>query len=231
MEKARWIIFSVVVILLFGSLIAWSRLANPPVDTSNVDKSGVVSASEASGNIEDHVRGDASSSVVVVEYADFQCPSCQAANSEVNDLVNKYGDSVAFIFRNFPLPSIHPNAQAASGAAEAAGLQNKYWEMQNLLFENQTSWSTLDTNKRTDAFRSYATQLGLDPEQFVGDLGGEDVRKKISFDVSLGTAQGVTGTPRYYVNGEPIDTEVASSFVNGDPSSFHALLDEYLAEE
>jgi len=231
MEKTRWIIFLAVVVVLFGGLITWSRLANPPVDTSDVDKSIVLSASEMSGNIGDQVRGNKNSSVVFVEYADFQCPSCKSAHPQVNELVAEYGDRVAFVFRNYPLTSIHPNAQAAAGAAEAAGLQGKYWDMHEVIFDKQTEWSSLDASKRTDAFRSYAMQLGLDPEQFVTDLSSQEVKKKIAFDVLLATDQGVNATPTFLVNGKPVDDGAAANFVNGDASALFKTLDEQLAKE
>ncbi len=230
MSKTSWIIFVAVVVVLFGGLVIWNRTSNPPVDTSEVDASSILSASDASGGIGDHVKGTASSKVVLVEYGDFQCPSCSRAHTSVDQLMDEYGDRIAFVFRNFPLTSIHPNARAASGAAEAAGLQGKFWEMYDLLFTNQANWSPLDSSQRTTVFTGYAEQLGLDIAKFSEDFAGSAIGKKISFDVSLGKRNGVESTPNFFLNGKTIDNTASSSFVNGDSTALKELIDKALAE-
>lgn len=230
MNKVGWIIFSAVVVLLLGGLIVWTRLSNPTADVSNINNNSILAATPESGNIADHVEGNKESKVLIVEYGDFQCPSCGKAYPNVKTLMDEYGDRVALVFRNFPLTSIHPNAKAAAAAAEAAGLQGKYWEMHDLLFENQNSWGSLDTSKRTDAFVAFASQLGLDTNKFKTDLSNENVNKKITFDLTLGKENGASATPTFFVDGEKLDEKTAGGIVNGDLTAIKAKLDSLLAK-
>lgn len=228
MNKTSWIIFVAVVVVLFGALVFWTRSNTVSIDVSDVDPNSVIAASEMNGEIGDQLRGNAESKVVLVEYGDFQCPSCAAAHPHVNTLIGEYGDDIAFIYRQFPLVSIHPNARAASGAAEAAGLQGKYWEMHNNLFYGQNNWNNLDSTQRTNLFVTYARDLGLDEDQFKEDLASDRVNRKISFDQALGKKQGVTATPTFFLNGEKLDEEVANSFINGDLTGIKEAIDEAL---
>jgi len=230
MNKIGWIIFSAVVVLLLGGLIAWTRLSNPSVDVSTINNNSVLAATPESGNIADHVEGKADSKVLIVEYGDFQCPSCEGAYPNVKTLMEEYGDRVGLIFRNFPLTSIHPNAKAAAAAAESAGLQGKYWEMHDLLYGNQNSWKDLNTSQRTDAFVSFANQLNLDSTKFKADLSNADVTKKINFDMTLGKANDASATPTFYINGEKLDETTAGGIVQGDLTAVKAKLDKLLAE-
>ena len=109
------------------------------------------------------------------------------------------------IFRNFPIPSLHPNARAAASAAESAGIQGKFWEMHDMLYSNQDAWSEAAINERTEIFVGYADELGLDKEKFKKDLSDTQITKKINFDVAVGRNQGVTGTPTFYLNGEQVE--------------------------
>jgi protein-disulfide isomerase len=228
MNKVGWIIFSIVVVGLLGGLVIWTRVTNPSVDVSNIDSNKVLVASAESGNIADHVEGKADSNVILVEYGDYQCPSCGGAYPNVNTLMDEYGDRIALVFRNFPLTSIHPNAKAAAAAAESAGLQGKYWEMHNILYENQNSWSSLDTSKRTDAFVAYAERLDIDIEKFKTDLSSDGVNSKISFDMELGKAQNASATPTFFLNGEKLDEKTASGIVQGDLTAVKAKIDSLL---
>lgn len=230
MNKVGWIIFSAAVVLLLGGLIVWTRLTNPSADVANIDNSSILAATPESGNIADHVTGKEDSKVILVEYGDYQCPSCKSAHPNVKTLMEEYGDRIVLIFRNFPLTSIHPNAKVAAAAAEAAGLQGKYWEMYDLLYANQDSWSSLDTTQRTDAFVGMASQLELDTDTFKTDLSNPDVSKKISFDMDLGKANGVSATPVFFLNGEKLDEKTAGGIVQGDLTAIKEKLDKLLAE-
>ena len=230
MNKYGWIIFSVVVVGLLGGLVAYTRSTNPAIDVSGVNNNSTLKAIPESGNIADHIEGKTDSKVVLIEYGDYQCPSCGSAYPNVNTLMNEYSDRVALIFRNFPLTSIHPNAKVAAASAEAAGLQGKYWEMHNVLYENQKSWETLDATKRVDAFVGYANQLGLDTTKFKTDLSSTDINKKITYDMTLGKANGVDATPTYFLNGEKLDEETAGGIVQGDLKLVKAKIDALLAE-
>lgn len=228
MNKIGWIIFSAVVVLILGGLIVWTRMANPPIDLAGVENNSVIAASEQNGNIGDHVKGKTDSNIRLVEFGDFQCPSCGGAAPNVKTLMEEYGDRVGLIFRNFPLTTIHPNARAASATAEAAGLQGKYWEMHDLLYERQGDWSNQDATKRTETFNQYAEEVGLDIEKFKTDVASANVGKKISFDQALGKREGVSATPTFYLNGEKLDEETSSGIVQGDLTKIKAKLDELL---
>jgi len=230
MNKVGWIIFSAVVVLLLGSLIVWTRLNNPSVDVSAINNNSILAATAESGNIADHAKGNTESKVLIVEYGDFQCPSCGRAHPNVETLMDEYGDRVAFVFRNFPLTANHPNAKAAAAAAEAAGLQGKYWEMHNLLFENQNSWSSLTATTRVDAFNGYANQLSLDIEKFKADYAAANVNDKINFDVALGKENGAAATPTFFLNGDKLDEEASGGIVGGDLTAMKKKLDALLAE-
>ena len=225
MNKTGWIIFTTVVVALLGGLVAWTRIANPPIDVSGINNNSVVAASDQNGNIGDHTKGSDENKILLVEYGDYQCPSCSQSFSSVNTLMEKRGSDVTFIFRNFPLTSIHPNAKAAAAAAEAAGLQGKYWEMHDALYENQNDWSSLDASKRTDAFTQYATTIGLNIDTFKADLANASIAKKINFDIALGKAAAVNATPTFFLNGEKLDEETASKLVQGDLSAIEAKID------
>lgn len=230
MSKVAWIIFISVVVLILGGLVVYSRISNPPIDISSIDGNGIIAASDQNGNIGDHTLGNVDSTVTLVEYGDFQCPSCAAAHTYVKEVTDEYQDKMLFIFRNFPLTTIHPNALAASGTAESAGLQDKYWEMHDILFENLSVWKDLTGQARTDQFVAYAVSLGLDKDQFLVDIAGEQVSKKISFDQTLGKKVGVNATPSFFLNGEKLDPAVANALVQGDTSGLKELIDKALGE-
>lgn len=230
MNKAAWIIFGSMIVLIIGALVVYSRLNNPAIDVGSINPNGIVAASSQSGDIADHVFGNTDSKVILIEYGDFQCPSCGGAHPQIKAVTEEYKDRIAFIFRNFPLTSIHPNAKAAAGAVEAAGLQGKYWEMHNLVFESQQDWSSLTGAERNSAFVGYAESLGLDKDRFLSDLAAEQVNKKISFDLALGKKVGVEATPTFYLNGNKVSTDTASAIVQGSTTELKELLDATLGQ-
>lgn len=207
-SKKTWIIFIVIVIGLLVGLVLWSRGSTPQVDVSNVDPNTVMAASSANGNIGDHVLGKADSKVLLIEYGDFQCPGCGTAHPRIKAIMNEYKEQIGFVFRNFPLTSIHPNARAASAAAEAAGQSGYYWEMHDRLFESQNAWENLSGAQRTDTFASYAEALGINRETFTTNLALESVNQKISFDQALGKKVSVDSTPTFILNGVKLDKNV-----------------------
>lgn len=232
MSTKTWIIFGVICVALLGGLIAVSRSQKPSVDTSGIDANSVIAASASNGNIADHIEGSATSQVRLIEYGDFQCTSCGGAHPGIKKIVEDYGDKIGFVFRNFPLTSIHPNALAAATAVEAAGLQGKYWEMHNLLFENQEAWSSLSTDQRTTKFVEYAAQIGVaNTEKYKTALSSEDIGKKISFDQKLGRDLGVSGTPAFFLNGEKVNDTISGSIVQGDAGPLRELINTKLKEK
>lgn len=209
MNTKTWIIFGAICVALLGGLIFLAR--KDSVSVGNIDITKIQAASPESGNIADQVYGNKDAKVTLIEYGDFQCPGCGTAAPILQSLSQEYKDKMTFIFRNNPLPSIHPNARAAAAAAEAAGLQGKYWELHDKLYEEQNSWSNLALDKRTDAFVNYAKGVGVtDLEKFKSDMGSEAVGKKINFDLALGKKAGVTGTPTILLNNEKIESDTWS---------------------
>lgn len=151
---------------------------------------------------DDHVKGAASSSVVLVEYLDFECPSCGAYYPIVKRLEAEYGDRVTFVTRHFPLPG-HRNGLPAARAAEAAARQGKFWEMHNLLFARQDAWGG-KAAATPEVFEGYATELGLDLAQFRADVASAEVEARIERDIREGRQIGVSGTPTFFLNGTMI---------------------------
>ncbi len=151
----------------------------------------------------DHVKGPETARLTLIEYADFQCPTCAAYAPVLEQLVAAYPEDLRIVYRYFPLQSIHPNATIASQAAEAADMQGKFWEFHDLLFANQDDWSRL-ANPR-DTFAAYAQELGLDVEKFKTDMDDKAAKNRVSADYRSGTMAGVGGTPTFYLNGEALE--------------------------
>lgn len=231
MNKVGWIIFSAVAVLLLAGLVVWTRVTNPPIDLSGVNNNSIIAASEQNGSIADHATGSTENKILFVEYGDYQCPSCGSAFPHLNTIMEEYGKDITFVFRNFPLTSIHPNARAAAGVAEAAGLQGKYWEMHDMLYENQNDWNSLDAKRRTDIFNGYANTLGLNLDTFKADLTKSEINKKISFDMALGKKESVSATPTFFLNGEKLDDETSSGIVQGNLDKVKAKLDALISKK
>jgi protein-disulfide isomerase len=145
-------------------------------------------------NDEDHFAGNPDAPVVLVEYGDYECPFCGQAYPIVQLLRRQFGDELAFAFRNFPLVQAHPHALVAAEAAEAAGLQGRFWPMHDTLFTHQDALEP-------ENLLLYARALDLDVERFVADANSEDVARRIERDIESGVASGVPGTPTFFVNG------------------------------
>lgn len=208
MNKKSWIIFTIVTVGILGLLIFVSKNSqNGDIDLTNVDVYAVQTANDNNGQISDHIYGNEKSKVTLINYGDFQCPGCGSIHPVIRSVVEKHKDEIRFIFRNFIL-SYHTNARAAAGAAEAAGLQGKYWEMHNLIYESQASWESLGVDDRTVFFDSLAKQLNLDLDKFKQDMPSENAVAKMKYDYNLGIKSGVDSTPSFYLNGEKLDSSV-----------------------
>ncbi len=143
----------------------------------------------------DHILGIKSLPIELLEYGDYQCPSCGDSFMVVNKILRELANRVVFVFRNFPLTDRHPDAFDASLAAEAAGLQNKFWEMYDLLFQHQAQLSVYQ-------LFTYAKEIGLNMERFKKDIQSPALASKIEADIESGLKSGVNGTPTFYINGE-----------------------------
>lgn len=150
----------------------------------------------------DWQQGPADAKVTLVEYADFECPACAAYQPVLKEVKETYKDDLRFVYRHFPLP-MHRNAVAASLASEAAGKQGKFWEMHDLLYKKQKEWGSKTAEDRS-MFEKYATELGLNLDQFKTDIMSDEVRDKVEEQKSSGEDLNVRGTPTFFLNGEQI---------------------------
>lgn len=146
-----------------------------------------------------YTKGTSTAKVKITEYADFQCPACAAMAPIVADLLTKYPNDIELTFKHFPLTQIHPRALLAAKASEAAGKQGKFFEMHDKLFNGQSTWS--GNSKAEEIFIGYATELGLDIEQFKADLKDDEISAKIRSNMAEGNKNNVQGTPTFFVNG------------------------------
>lgn len=226
MSRNTWIIFCVIVVAILGGLVYTSQ--SNKIDVSDVDGNKIQSASKQNGQIGDHVFGNKNSKVVLIEYGDFQCPGCKAAEPNLREISETYKDDMAFVFRNFPLTTMHPNARAAAAAAEAAGTLGKYWEMHTAIYSNQDAWKDATGTSRTDTFTDYARTIGLNEDKFREALEKSSINKKISFDQALGKKAKVTSTPTLFLNGEMVSEDVIKSVTQGDGSELTELIDSKL---
>jgi protein-disulfide isomerase len=142
----------------------------------------------------DHVVGPATAPITIVEYGDYECPFCGAAHPVVKALEKALDDNLRFAYRHFPLSQIHPHSFQAAEAAEAAGAQDRFWEMHDMLFEHQSRLGTQD-------LLAYASALGLKLESFAEDLSEHRHAPRVREDFLSGVRSGVNGTPTFFVNG------------------------------
>jgi protein-disulfide isomerase len=157
----------------------------------------------------DHIRGSINAPITIVEYGDYECPYTAMAYPVVKEIMRQFDEKIYFVFRNFPLNEIHPHAQHAAEAAEAAADQDKFWEMHDYLFEHQKA---LD-----DAHLLEYAKKGLDIDKFKKDMSGHVYASIINRSLKSGIDSGVEGTPTFFINGEPYedswDQNTLSSFL------------------
>ena len=155
---------------------------------------GLVDLTDPVDSTVDHVRGPADARITLVEYGDFECPHCGEAEPVIRELVTQFGDNLAFVFRHLPLTDVHPHAQLAAEAAEAAGAQGKFWEMHDLLMVNGIALTFEDLLR-------YASQIGADVERFENDLTSRRHALRVLRDTTSADDSGVAGTPTFFING------------------------------
>ena len=141
----------------------------------------------------DHIQGKSDAAATLVQYGDYECPYCGAAYPIVKEVQASMGESLRFVFRNFPITTSHPHAEQAAEAAEAAATQGKFWQMHDLLYENQKRLRDRDLH-------SYAEELGLDVELFDKELAKHVHAERVQEDFMSGVRSGVNGTPTFFVN-------------------------------
>ena len=143
----------------------------------------------------DHIRGADDAPVTLVEYGDYQCPYCGQAEVVIRQLLDSFGDELRYVWRHLPLEDVHPNAQRAAEAAEAASAQGRFWAMHDMLLTHQDELLPRD-------LRRHAASVGLDVDRFVEDLRTREHAERVADDVRSADASGVTGTPTFFVNGQ-----------------------------
>lgn len=211
-----WIILTVVVLGLIGLFFVVKKDDTSTKVSVDGDVNKVLK--------DDHVRGNKDAKVVLIEFGDFQCPGCGAYYPMLKSLEETYGEDVAFVFRHFPLSQIHPNAFAASRAAEAAAEQNKFFEMHDKLYETQSVWGQATDNQQA-LFEGYAKELGLDMGQFEKDYASSKVADRINRDLSMGQQDfSVNSTPTFILNGEKLSPNPK------DQDAFAKLIDEAIKQ-
>jgi len=169
------------------------QLKNIPESESVLAKPNTASA---------HIRGNPDAPVTLEEFGDFQCPPCGKFSEFVEELLKEYNPRLRLVFRNFPL-SGHEHAREAALAAEAAGLQGKFWEMHDTLYREQDTWSKAPNVR--ELFESYAGTIGLDVDQFKKDMDGDKARERVDSDRALADFLGVKATPTLFINNRPVE--------------------------
>ena len=186
---------SLVILAVGGGIFGMIKLAaRPPQDNRSVITAGAVTP-------EDWVKGNRDAKVILIEYSDFQCPACAFYYPLLEKFSEEFGDRIAIVYRHFPLPN-HQNAKSAAYAAEAAGQQEKFWEMHDLIFDNQKEWK--DERSADEVFTNYAQTLNLNLDQFKTDFALKEIRKKVESAYQNGVQLGINSTPTFFLNGEKL---------------------------
>ncbi len=205
--------FGIILAVLVGLFAVFSL-------TNNKDQQN--GGNKSSAQPSNHVTGKLDSKVTLIEYGDFQCPACKSYHPILQELKSSHGDRIKFQFRHYPLVQIHPNAFIGSRAAEAAGKQGKFFEMHDLLYENQDTWS--QSSNPTAMMENYAQQLGLNLDQFKTDMNSSGVADVINADVKAGQAIKANSTPTFVLNNRKIEQNPRSI------EDFKKLLDDELSK-
>jgi protein-disulfide isomerase len=199
-----WFIVGFLVVVTAGVIIAGAYSSGTAANNAS---STFVSTTAPAITSADWTEGNPNAKVSLVEYGDFECPACGEYFPAVQQLVQNYSSTVLFVFRNFPLYSIHPFAGISAQAAEAAGLEGgvaKYWAMNNMLYTDQQQWSTNSTLTPAQVisqyFDGYAQSIGLDVNTFNTDINATSVLSKIQDDVAAGNSASIDHTPTFFIN-------------------------------
>ncbi len=193
-KEAKILIGIAVLVVIGGVLLAIFGNPQPKEPGEVVNSQNLVRSNN-------YMTGNKDAKVTIVEFGDYQCPACATAHPIVKEVLNEYKDNsnVNFVFRNYPLDTIHPNAHISSEAAEAAGSQGKYWQMHDILYERQTEWSELPDPM--PAFEKYATEIGLDVDKFKTEVSSRRYSDVIAADTKDGNDATVNSTPTFFING------------------------------
>lgn len=205
MTKELKIMIGIGVVVIGAGLVLFLRQPKAVTPSQPVDSQSLLRQ-------DSHMTGNMNAKVTVVEFGDFECPACGYAYPIVQQVLAQYKNSpnFNFVFRNFPLTSIHPNARIGAEAAEAAGAQGKYWEMHDLLYVKQSEWG--EQADPLPYFVQYAQQLGLNVDQFKSGVQNSKYVDIIKADTDDGNKLGITGTPSFYINGQAFEAGSVPSY-------------------
>ena len=199
------LLVGLVAVLAFAAVVAVQNLTgSEPADAAERQNITVRADSHRLDTADD-------GKVTLVEFLDFECESCRAAYPFVEQLREQYAGEVTFVLRYFPIPS-HTNANNAAYAVESAARQGKLEEMYRRMYDTQAEWGESQDSKAA-LFRTFAEDLGLDMEQYDADVASPEVAARVRKDVDDGVRLGVTGTPSFYLNGEPLTPSTTDEFV------------------
>jgi protein-disulfide isomerase len=198
-NRPFWIIALVLLVAAAGTALL--------LDSNQTgDSSSRVTDTRSPDNANKNISAD--SVVTVEEFGDYQCPPCGQLHPTLKKLKQEYGANLNLVFRNLPLTKIHQNALAAAQAAEAARMQNRFWEMHDLLYENQSLWKD-DVNPRS-IFIKFAADLGLNTWQFTRDMNDKQTQMRIEADEEAAAKLGIDGTPTILINGRQLRAEMTT---------------------
>lgn len=199
----------IIVLVLVGVVVGAWYLYNSARSNSNVNKqianatrTPQVPVNAPPGASPPNMLGSPTASVVVEEFADFQCSSCATAHPIMKEVQSIYGSKIKFVFRNYPL-QMHDKAYDAAVAAEAAGMQGKFWAMQDQLFNNQQTWASPSANAK-QLWMEYAQKIGLDVDRWQNDIAGLAAKSRVDQDLARGRGLNVNSTPTIMVNNQPV---------------------------
>lgn len=219
----RYLPFAIIALVLCSAIVVAALLLRSPRETgsrSSGNTSGRPTGPQLGAN-PPRSKGKADAPVTIEEFGDLQCPPCAGLNPELQRIQTEYGERVRIIFRHFPLTSLHPYALEAAQAAEAAGEQGKFWEMQDWMYLQQQSWATAPNARQM--FLQQAQNMGLNIEKFRQDMNSAEVRQRIILDYNRGISLGVTGTPTLFINDRMVTSEQMT------PEGIRALINSSLA--
>jgi protein-disulfide isomerase len=198
MKTKEIVIWLAVIAVLIGGL--WLLISAVNAPTSPSAPTQITNVPPVSKT--DFAEGNPKAKVTLIEYADFQCPACASTHAVIKQLQADFKNNLRLVYRFFPLTNIHQNALISAQAAYAASLQGKFWEMSDILYENQDSWS--DSTQAQTMFVDYAKKLGLNLNKFNADIKNGSTIKFITDEQNDGLNLGINGTPTIFMNGKEI---------------------------
>jgi len=196
--KNKIILWAIIAVVVIGSIFGIVKLASKSQTPGSDNLAITISAI----NDDENIKGDKEALSTLIEYSDFQCPACGSYYPIVKKVSEDLSAQVRFAYRHFPLPQ-HKNAKLAATVAEAAGKQGKFWEMHDLIFQNQSDWS--EEKNAAVLFAKYAQDVGLDLARFQTDIASDEIKAKIENDYKSGVKAGVNSTPSFFLNGKKIN--------------------------